>query len=198
MRPSSRTTSMRSPSMGLAPAQPRKLDRAVDVAVLAPLGVEHGRLRRDLDVLGEGRNDAVVPRGLDEIATLPESSAIVESSGGDAEAGADLPELLQLERRVGDPHELAAEAAVDERRLAADVRAVALGAPGLRPGEESLRGPLQGVLGVRRMTAAGAGTMFCLRFRQLHERTPLYSRRLARRPEKGFEGRRGRWRIVGR
>src|SRR5262245_53761059 len=78
---------------------------------------------------------------------LPESTAIAGPSGGDAEAGTHLPDLLQLERRVGDPGELAAEATVNERRLAADVGAVALRAPGLGPGEESLGGPLQGVLG---------------------------------------------------
>ena len=38
----------------------------VDVAVLGPPGVEHGRLGRDADVLGEGGNDVVVPGLLDQ------------------------------------------------------------------------------------------------------------------------------------
>jgi len=37
----------------LAGPAPEELDRAVDMAVLAPLGVEHRRLRRNLDVLVE-------------------------------------------------------------------------------------------------------------------------------------------------
>src|SRR2546422_323523 len=121
---------------------------------------------------------------------LPESSAIAESSGGDAEAGAHLPDLLQLERRVRDPGELAAEAAVDERRLAADVGAVALGASSLRPGEESLGGPLQGVLG--RETDDGRGgrgvRFHPLRPCRLHERRPLYSKPTRRSAEKGCAG----------
>src|SRR5262245_50743595 len=110
---------------------------------------------------------------------LPESNAIAAPSGGDAEAGTHLPNLLQLERRVGDPGELAAEATVDERRLAADVGAVALGAPGLRPGEESLRGALQGVLGREADDGRRGGRDFRfhpLRLDRLHERRPLYSR----------------------
>src|SRR3989475_12529733 len=98
--------------------------------------------------------------------TLPESSAIAGSSGGDAEAGADLPELLKLERRVDDPGELAAEATVDEGRLATDVRAVALGTAGRRSGEESLRGPLQGVLG-RETDDGGRGRRFRFHPRRL-------------------------------
>src|SRR3989454_11363965 len=125
--------------------------------------------------------------------TLPESSAIAGSSGGDAEAGAELPELLKLERRVDDPGELAAEATVDEGRLATDVRAVALGTAGRRSGEESLRGPLQGVLGPE-PDHIGRGRdlllLHPLRLRQLHGRRPLYSRGTpAPASRKGFENR---------
>ena len=38
-----------------------QLDGLVHVAVLAPLGVEHGRLVRDLDVLDQRRDDGLVP-----------------------------------------------------------------------------------------------------------------------------------------
>src|SRR5262245_24118372 len=98
------------------------------------------------------------------------------SSGGDAKARTNLPELLELERRVGDPGELAAETTVDERRLTADIRAVALGAPGLRSSEKSLGRPLQGVLG--RETDDGGGSLRGLpfrafRLRQLHGRGSL-------------------------
>src|SRR4029453_4928773 len=41
-------------------------DSAVDVAVLRPLRVVHGRLGRDADVVGEGRDDVGVPGPLDE------------------------------------------------------------------------------------------------------------------------------------
>ncbi len=42
--------------------------RPVDVAVLRPLGVEHGRLGRDADVLGERGDDVAVPGLLDQRA----------------------------------------------------------------------------------------------------------------------------------
>src|SRR2546428_7355380 len=124
---------------------------------------------------------------------LPESSAIAGSSGGDAEAGAELPELLKLERGVDDPGELAAEATVDEGRLAADVRAVALGTSGRRSGEEALRGPLQGVLGPE-PDHIGRGRdlllLHPLRLRQLHGRMPLYIRGTpSPASRKGFENR---------
>src|SRR3989454_2113584 len=180
VRPSSRTTSMRRPSMGLEPAQPRKSSTARsmwpcsrhwasnmgDFAGILMYSVRVGMMLSSQVFWTKSR-------------TLPESSAIAGSSGGDAEAGADLPELLKLERRVDDPGELAAEATVDEGRLATDVRAVALGTAGRRSGEESLRGPLQGVLGSE-TDDGGRGRHFRfhpLRLRHFHERRPLYSRR---------------------
>src|SRR5256712_8317174 len=126
---------------------------------------------------------------------LPESSAIAGSSGGDAEAGAELPELLKLERGVDDPGELAAEATVDEGRLATDVRAVALGTAGRRSGEESLRGPLQGVLGPQPDHIGRGRDLLLLpplRLRQLHGRRPLYSSGTpAPASRKGFANGRG-------
>src|SRR5215471_2320169 len=131
---------------------------------------------------------------------LPESTAIAGPSGGDAEAGTHLPDLLQLERRVGDPGELAAEATVNERRLAADVSAVALRAPGLGPGEESLGRPLQGVLGGEADDGRrGRDFRFHpLRLGRLHERRSLYSRPYGRSAEKGCAGGTGRKRILSR
>src|SRR5439155_21047157 len=93
------------------PAAPQ-LDGAVDVTVLPPLAVEHRRLRGDLDVLGEGGNNAVVPRLLDETAELagverhradpqeamrrPERSSQSSCSSSDASAiRASLPQRRQ-------------------------------------------------------------------------------------------------------
>src|SRR5262249_40368727 len=64
----------------LAPARPAgdQLDGAVDVAVLGPGRVEHGRLRRDADVFGEGRYDPLVPGPLNERAC----AIVVDGHGG--------------------------------------------------------------------------------------------------------------------
>jgi hypothetical protein len=55
-------------SFDLPPSRPvgDEADGAVDVPVLRPAGVVHGRLRRDADVLGERGDDPLVPGSLDE------------------------------------------------------------------------------------------------------------------------------------
>src|SRR5439155_1306325 len=65
----------------LDPPLPRPLGDerygALDVAVLRPLGVEHGRLGRDADVLGERGDDVAVPGALDEV----EGAVVVGARG---------------------------------------------------------------------------------------------------------------------
>src|SRR3990172_1468476 len=81
---------------------------------------------------------------------LSASSVIAGGSDGDAEAGAQLEQLLGGERGVRDPLERAAVAAVQERGLAPDERRVALRAArrGLR--EERLLGAREQALGRER------------------------------------------------
>src|SRR5262249_36744471 len=67
----------------LARPAAQELDGAIDVAVLAPLRVEHRGLRRNLDVFVQRGNDALVPRLLNEVANLTRIERHRWSSGGD-------------------------------------------------------------------------------------------------------------------
>src|SRR5712691_11799541 len=78
---------------------------------------------------------------------LDHRRALTALSGRQTQAGTELVQRLVRERRVRDPREVATAAAVDERGLAAHVRALALRAVVPRRLQEPLRGPAEGVLG---------------------------------------------------
>ncbi len=82
--------------LDLSPSRPvgEEADGAVEVPVLRPGSVVHGRLRGDADVLGERGDDLLVPRPLNERAR----AIVIDGHGGRYSIGNRQVEIGQGDR----------------------------------------------------------------------------------------------------